>query len=409
MASSSMHLSKMRRWVLSSPPIEWALSHLRELMIGALREGPVPQHVAFVMDGNRRFARHHRIEKLEGHNLGFEALAKILEVCYKAGVRVVTVYAFSIENFKRSKYEVDALMDMARVKLAQLSQHGDLLDRYGASVRVLGRRDLLKPEVLEAIDKAVELTSRNGDAILNICFPYTSRDEITTAIRDTVIEYSTPLDRTQLPRSNRSRRAFSETHIKESIQREGGMPNGIDTDSTLLQPRGKREGRSSSADPPSEHPSSYSSATTTRQDAGKIPTIPEGYTSYPPNSDQLIFLSPETITSQTITDHMLTAGCPALDLLIRTSGVERLSDFMLWQCHQGTEIVFLDTLWPNFDLWTFLPVLWEWQWRIRKQCSRHGELGNGDEDDYGLHDEVTNGVNSDPPSTLIQNGKFKDI
>jgi len=86
-----------------------------------------------------------------------------LEVCYKSGVKVVTVYAFSIENFKRSKYEVDALMDMAKVKLLQLSQHGDLLDRYGASVRILGQRDLVKDDVLEAIDKAAELTKNNAE------------------------------------------------------------------------------------------------------------------------------------------------------------------------------------------------------------------------------------------------------
>lgn len=86
-----------------------------------------------------------------------------MEVCYKSGVKVVTVYAFSIENFKRSKYEVDALMDMAKIKLSQLSQHGELLDRYGASVRVLGQRDLVKPDVLEAVDRAVNLTKNNGE------------------------------------------------------------------------------------------------------------------------------------------------------------------------------------------------------------------------------------------------------
>jgi ditrans,polycis-polyprenyl diphosphate synthase len=88
---------------------------------------------------------------------------QILEVCYKSGVKVVTVYAFSIENFKRSKYEVDALMEMAKVKLSQLAQHGDLLDRYGASIRILGQRDLVKPDVLEAIDKAMEMTSKNEE------------------------------------------------------------------------------------------------------------------------------------------------------------------------------------------------------------------------------------------------------
>jgi undecaprenyl pyrophosphate synthase len=77
MASSSMHLSTLRKWILTSPPVEWALSHVKEILIGALRQGPIPRHVAFVMDGNRRFARNHRIENVEGHNLGFEALARV--------------------------------------------------------------------------------------------------------------------------------------------------------------------------------------------------------------------------------------------------------------------------------------------------------------------------------------------
>lgn len=75
---------------------------------------------------------------------------------------------------------------------------------------------------------------------------------------------------------------------------------------------------------------------------------------------------PETITAETLDEHMLTAGAPPLDLLIRTSGVERLSDFMLWQCHEDTSIVFLKCLWPEFDLWQFLPVLVEWQWQRKK-------------------------------------------
>ena len=74
---ASMHLSQIRRWLLQSPPVEWGIMQLRELIIGALRQGPIPQHVAFVMDGNRRFARSHGIETVEGHNLGFEALAKV--------------------------------------------------------------------------------------------------------------------------------------------------------------------------------------------------------------------------------------------------------------------------------------------------------------------------------------------
>lgn len=79
------------------------------------------------------------------------------------------------------------------------------------------------------------------------------------------------------------------------------------------------------------------------------------------------YLNPELITAQTLTDNMMTAGAPPLDLLVRTSGVERLSDFMLWQCHEDTSIVFLECLWPEFDLWQFLPVLVEWQWQQKKR------------------------------------------
>lgn len=156
-----LYVHKFRAWLLHSPPAEWTIQHIRSLLIGALRQGPVPRHVAFVMDGNRRYAKDRRIETIEGHNLGFEALAKVLEVCYRAGVEVVTVYAFSIENFKRSKYEVDALMDMAKIKLSQMVEHGDLLDRYGACIRFLGNQELLRADVRQIIDEAIDRTKHN--------------------------------------------------------------------------------------------------------------------------------------------------------------------------------------------------------------------------------------------------------
>lgn len=189
---SDLYLSHLRQWVMRSPPAEWAIKQLRELVIGGLSQGPVPQHIAFEMDGNRRYARHHKIETIEGHNLGFEALARVspvselarphalvvqtadryvlfsqvLEICYKCGVKVVTVYAFSIENYNRPKYEVDGLMQLAKVKLEQLMLHGEVLDRYGASVRVLGQRDLIRPDVLEVVDQIVESTKHNTEYVL---------------------------------------------------------------------------------------------------------------------------------------------------------------------------------------------------------------------------------------------------
>ena len=86
---------------------------------------------------------------------------QILEVCYKCGVKVVTVYAFSIENFNRPKREVDGLMLLAKTKLSQLMQHGEVLDRYRARIKICGKRELIPDDVLEYVDRAVHATSKN--------------------------------------------------------------------------------------------------------------------------------------------------------------------------------------------------------------------------------------------------------
>lgn len=242
-------------------------------------------------------------------------------------------------------------MEMAKVKLSQLAQHGDLLDRYGACIRVLGQRDLVKPDVLKAVDRAVAMTEHNKDAILNVCFPYTSHDEITTAIRDTVIEYSKPL-----PSQNRS---FSESHIAHTIRSRR---------LSASTPKATWHSPSSSATSDTEDSvPSTSSSTTLHTDSPSDPTPLEddGDGKY-----RDTYPDAESITPEIVNDHMYTAGLPPLELLVRTSGVERLSDFLLWQCHENTEIVFLETLWPEFDLWTFLPVLVEWQWKRRKGVER---------------------------------------
>lgn len=314
--------------------------------------------------------------------------AQILEVCYKSGVTHVTIYAFSIENFKRSKYEVDALMEMAKIKLKQLVQHGELLDRYGARVRVLGQRDLVKPDVLEAVDRAVEMTSHNNNCVLNVCFPYTSREEITSAIRDTVEEYSRPLPPTGMGEKGR-KSPFREERIANTIRSQQvsehtGSSSPPSTTHTCLQPPGLQSPASSTTSLSSyrsDHDASSISTSTTLHldelsstsdnngspsiDKLSTPQTPPSKTQQPQQQPPQ-YPSPELITPATLTSHMYTSQDPPIDMLIRTSGVSRLSDFLLWQCHEDTEIVFLDVLWPEFDLWSFLPVLWEWQWRVRR-------------------------------------------
>jgi Undecaprenyl pyrophosphate synthase len=205
-------------------------------------------------------------------------------------------------------------MEMAKVKLSQMAQHGDLLDRYGAKVRVLGRLDMLKPDVLEAVNKAVDMTSRNGDRVLNICFPYTSRDEITSAIRDTVEDYTTPI---QQGRSAAAASRFSESHIAHNIRAQtlGSTTHESHSDSESTS---GSSGQDDDALPRQDYSdrvygsmSSCSSSTTLHlgnQQDPKGGSPPRSAT----EADSPVYISPETISRQTLNDHMLTKGTPPL-------------------------------------------------------------------------------------------------
>ena len=295
----------------------------------------------------------------------------MMEICYKCGVKVVTVYAFSIENFNRPKYEVEGLMQMAKVKLEQLTTYGHVLDRYGACIRVLGQRELIREDVLEVVDKAVARSSHNnklvppnyscydtGDvnecrAVLNICFPYTSRAEMATAIKATVQEFLTPP-----PPKNQ---LFSPSRIRQKIlsrQLDNVLPIiPDDPPDELTEPDAAESEKDVEGDG-----EDYSSSTTLPPDSP--PLRLRGRNG---SHDVSILANPETITVETLEKHMYTANVPPLDLFVRTSGVQRLSDFMLWQCHQNTQIFFLSCLWPEFDLHHFVWVLLEWQWRLKKR------------------------------------------
>jgi ditrans,polycis-polyprenyl diphosphate synthase len=164
----------------------------------------------------------------------------------------------------------------------------------------------------------------------------------------TVETYSTPIHNLPTP----SKRTFSESHITQHIRKQ---MLGDEAEAGAEQPQ-SRSTSPSSKDPSGPTEDELSSSTSTA-----INPSEKG-----DSHGDATFLDPESICAQTLTDNMMTADAPPLDLLIRTSGVERLSDFMLWQCHENTSIVFLKCLWPEFDLWQFLPVLVEWQWQQKK-------------------------------------------
>ncbi|GIJ99383.1 ditrans,polycis-polyprenyl diphosphate synthase [Aspergillus viridinutans] len=245
----------------------------RDLLMNIARQGPIPQHIAFMMDGNRRFARAHSMPIEQGHKLGAAAMKKVLETGYTAGIKVITLYAFSIGNFKRPRDQVETIMAVLREQIVMYSAPGGLAEQFDVSIRVLGRLEMLDGQTRGTIEKAVEAT-RKGRSILNLCMAYTSRDEMTRAMRRCVEEY----------------------------------PHAA-------------------------------------------------------------------ITSQSLSDKMDTADNPPVDLVVRSSGVYRLSDFLLWQCHEDTQIQIVDATWPEFGAWESFMVLLRWQRMERMKMTTRRSSG----------------------------------
>ncbi|KAI0074203.1 Di-trans-poly-cis-decaprenylcistransferase [Panus rudis PR-1116 ss-1] len=238
----------------------------QSVLLQILSAGPIPQHVAFIMDGNRRYARRNQKEVKYGHAEGYVALRRILAVCMQLNVRCVSVYALAIDNFKRSPTEVKDLLDLLEAKLNELCQHGELLQQYGVRLNVVGNKALFPERIQAAAQRAEELTCKHDRAILNLCMPYASQDEMATAVRMTV-----------------------EERLEED--------------------------------------------------------------------------SDEPITERDIDEHLMTslAGSPPLDILVRTSGVKRLSDYLVWQACENTQLQFSNTYWPEFTFWDFLPIILDYQ------------------------------------------------
>lgn len=208
------------------------------------------------------------MERQEGHTQGFDKLAETLRWCLNLGIHEVTVYAFSIENFKRSRAEVDGLMDLAKEKFLRLLQEQENLEKHGVCIRVLGDLTLLPEELQRVIAKAVVATKAHNKCFLNVCFAYTSRHEIANAVKE--MAWGT----------------------------EQGLLKSSDVSEALLS--------------------------------------------------QCLY----------------TSSSPDPDLLIRTSGEVRLSDFLLWQTAHSC-IVFQSVLWPEYSFWNLCEAVLQYQLSYR--------------------------------------------
>lgn len=154
-------------------------------LLEKVKSGNIPRHVAIIMDGNRRWARKLEKPPWYGHLFGSKKLEEILEWCRELGIRTLTIYAFSTENFKRTPEEVSALMSLFEEKFRELLED-ERVHRYGIRVNMIGRRELLPESVRKAAEEVEKATKKYTNHILNIALAYGGRSEIADAVREIV-------------------------------------------------------------------------------------------------------------------------------------------------------------------------------------------------------------------------------
>jgi undecaprenyl diphosphate synthase len=226
----------------------------------------LPRHVAIIMDGNGRWAAKRNQPRIAGHKTGVESVRAAVDTSARLGLGALTLYAFSTENWKRPRTEVDALMRMLRY---YLRQEFDSIHRQNIRLKAIGRLDALSKIIQTELARAIERTATNTGMILSVALNYGGRTEIVDACRAAAQEVNST-------------------------------------------------------------------------GAG-----------------------PEAITEETIERHLYTRDLPELDLLVRTSGEMRISNFLLWQAAYS-EIVVTPTLWPDFRRINLLEAILEYQRRDRR-------------------------------------------
>jgi undecaprenyl diphosphate synthase len=234
--------------------------------VGAAGGARVPRHVAIIMDGNGRWAKKRGLPRVAGHKAGAEAVRRTMQAAVDHGVEVLTLYAFSSENWKRSTEEIADLTGLMRF---YLERELAALHKEGIRLKLIGDYSAFGSELVSRLESAVDHTAGNQRLTLVVALNYGSRAEITAAAK--------------------------------SLARKSA--------------------------------------------SGEI--------------------DPETIDEAAIATGLETHGLPDLDLLIRTSGEVRLSNFLLWQAAYA-ELLFLDTLWPDFDEATFGAALAQFAARERR-------------------------------------------
>lgn len=166
---------------------KWIYRYYERKLYQSIKAGNVPKHVGLILDGNRRWAKELGLDPSMGHHYGFEKLKEVLQWCWELGIRTVTVYALSTENFKRPKEELEELIRLAEKAFSEVVENKVIHERK-VRIRALGRIGLLNSSLQEAIRKAEDATKDYKDHKLNIAIAYGGRAEILDAVKKMMAE-----------------------------------------------------------------------------------------------------------------------------------------------------------------------------------------------------------------------------
>lgn len=327
-------------------------SFLRRCVFGVLSAGPVPNHIAFIMDGNRRYAKKRNMAEGDGHKAGFSALLSILRYCYELGVKYVTVYAFSIDNFKRKPKEVQSLMDLMRQKIDELLQKESIVNEYGIRLHFIGNLQLLAEPVRVAMEKAMRVTAQNNQRVLLICIAYTSRDEIVHAVQESCKDKWNEVEASKVAVSSNGVIA----RFDKGLKRNGIDMNAQHSIKDYLDVTKVCSSSSSSSviaeeEGPGDRDGQFVHTIQQYRDNCQETEITScsGVADRIEDSSYKLGELP-TIKLVDVDKQMYMAVAPDPDILIRTSGENRLSNFLLWQT-STCALYSPAALWPEIGLW----------------------------------------------------------
>ncbi|XP_073295751.1 dehydrodolichyl diphosphate synthase CPT3-like [Primulina huaijiensis] len=215
-----------------------SIGYMRRFIFSVLSVGPIPNHLAFILDGNRRYARKWNLGEGKGHRAGFLSLMSLMKYCYELGVKYVTIYAFSIDNFKRRPDEVQSVMDLMLEKIEGLLKEENIVNQYGVRVYFIGDLNLLSETVRLAAEKAMKATSNNDKSILLICVAYTSTDEIVHAAQESCEdkwhEVQSRMKTNDAQNGENGKGKLGENHVIKLADIERNMYMGVAPDPDIL-------------------------------------------------------------------------------------------------------------------------------------------------------------------------------